>query len=166
MYRQFNRLAIVLLLSFTGTTVLPIPVKAQSSDIGCRQAVANAKTRLQKSSNSTSVISITETEHHYSDSPAKRTRLIRFYFDYFKDPRPPVKVGIENILNSPQLMKNISQDIINKCSSIGIVSFSSTFQAGCPVDIGLMSNSRVQIFESLDPSEVNREPKWGENYCT
>ncbi|WP_414575856.1 hypothetical protein [Anabaena sp. CCY 9402-a] len=140
-------------------------MKAQNSNGACKQVINNAKTRLQRSAKSSLVVSIKNAAHDYPDAPVNRKRVIVFYLDYFKDPRPQVRVGIQNILQSPQLIKSISQNIISKCASTGAVYFGSTFQAGCPVYLGLMRNGTIEIFEPIVPGELSREIKWGENYC-
>ncbi len=163
---KFSRLTAILIFCLVTTMALPKTSKAQDSNVECKKAVANAKSRLRKTVNSTSILSIREDKLDYPDAPTNRNREIGFYFDYFKDSRPQLKVGIENILNSPQLMKSMSQDIISKCSSISAVYFAGTFNAGCPLYFGLMPNGTVKLFKFVSPGELNREIKWGENYCT
>lgn len=166
MIRSVSSVTAILLFALVNITTLPKTVKAQDSNVECKKAVANAKSRLRKTVNSTSILSIREDKLDYRDAPVNRNREIGFYFDSLKDPRPQIEARVMNILKSPQLMKNISQDIISKCSSIGAVYFAGTVQAACPVYLGLMDNGTVQFFEWVEPGELNREIKWGENYCT
>ena len=66
-------------------------------------------------------------------------------------------------------MKNISQDIISKCSSIGAVAFTSTISAlhpTCGIAFGLMRDKKVKLFDIVivDPNE-DISLKWGQTFC-
>ena len=60
-------------------------------------------------------------------------------------------------------MKNISQDIISKCGSVGAVTFGTVLAPGCGIIFGLMPNGKIKAFE--DVVDVLRPLKWGETFC-
>jgi hypothetical protein len=160
---KFSSLTPILLFALVNITTLPTTVKAQDSNVECKKAVANAKSRLQKIPNV--LIENTYTKNlneSYSDFPQGRSREYIFYLTGHKRKGRTVETGIKKVENSTQLMKNISQDIISKCNSVGAVSFSSTLHPTCANTFGLMRDGQVKIFaDYVDDPNTNRALKWG-----
>ncbi|GCL36831.1 hypothetical protein SR1949_19370 [Sphaerospermopsis reniformis] len=48
MIRNISRVTAILLFTLVNITTLPTTVKAQGSNVDCKKAVANAKSRLRK----------------------------------------------------------------------------------------------------------------------
>lgn len=164
MIRNVSSGTAILLFALVNITTLPTTVKAQDSNVECKKAVANAKSRLRKIPNV--LIENTYTKNlnqFYSDFPKKRPIEYIFYLTGPIRKGRIVETGIKKVENSEQFMKNISQDIISKCSSIGAVTFGSILAPGCGITFGLMSNGKLKGFEFVDPEKRLR---WGETSCT
>ena len=164
MIRSLSSVTAILLFALVNITTLPTTVKAQGSNVECSKAVANAKSRLRKIPNV--LIENTYTRNlnqFYSDFPKERPIAYIFYITGPTRKGLLVRTGINKIENSKQFMKNISQDIISKCSSIGAVTFGSILAPGCGFTFGLMPNGKLKIFEFVDPGKRLR---WGETHCT
>ncbi|MBU7585762.1 MAG: hypothetical protein KAF91_23260 [Nostoc sp. TH1S01] len=164
MQKKFSRLTAIVIFGLVNIITLPIDVKAQDSNVKCRKAVANAKNRLQEIPNIL-IKEVYTKEISDSDAPIGRPTEYIFYLT------PPIRngrkveTGINSLANSPQLMRNLSQDIINKCSSVSLVSFGTTEAPGCGISFGLMHDGTVKQFDYVDPSDA-RPLKWGETTCT
>jgi hypothetical protein len=165
MLRNVSSGTAILLFALVNVTTLPTTVKAQGSNVECKKAVANAKSRLQKIPNV--LIEDTYTKNlnqFYSDFPKERP--IEYVF-YLTGPRRKgrfqesfvIQTGLNNVANSPQLMKNISQDIISKCSSFGAVNFGVA--PGCGFIFGVMPDGKLKMFEFVD----HDQRRWGETTC-
>jgi hypothetical protein len=168
MIRNISRVTAILLFTLVNITTLPTTVKAQvpfySSNVECKKAVANAKSRLRKIPNV--LIEDTYTKNlneFYSDFPQGRPIQYIFYLTAPTRKGRTVETGIKKVENSEQFMKNISQDIISKCSSIGAVTFGSILAPGCGITFGLMPNGKLKGFEWVDHY---RRLRWGETSCT
>jgi hypothetical protein len=164
---KFSRLTVILVFGLVNIMTLPTTVNAQDSDIGCRKAVANAKARLQKIPNVLIYQAFTENlQERYSNSPAERPIQYIFYLTGPERNGRTVETGIKKVENSKQFLKNISEDIILKCSSVGAVAFTSTLAPTCSITFGLMRDGKVKIFDTVitDPNE-DTFLKWGETFC-
>jgi hypothetical protein len=144
MQTKFSSVTAILLFALVNITTLPTTIKAQGSNVECKKAVANAKSRLRKIPNVLIEDTYTKNLNElYSDFPKGRRIGYVFYLT------PPIRngrivgTGINQLANSPQFMKNISQNIISKCSSVSVVSFGSTEAPGCGISFGLMHDSTV-----------------------
>ena len=163
MIRSLSSVTAILLFALVNITTLSTTVKAQDSIVECKKAVANAKNRLKKIPN-VLIKEVYRKKIDYSDAPNGRPIEYVFYLT------PPIRngriveTGINQLANSPQFMKNISQNIISKCSSVSVVSFGSTEAPGCGISFGLMHDSTVKQFKYVDPGE--RPLQWGETSCT
>jgi len=173
MQSKFSQLTTILLFCLLNITTLPTTVKAQGSNVECQKTVANAKSRLQKIPDLLIEEVFTKNINElYSDFPQGRPMKYIFYLTGPKRKvrilKPGVKeveileTGIKKVENSPQFMKNISQDIISKCNSISAVSFGSFLAPGCGITFGVMPNGKVKIFDSVDSG---RSLRWGESSC-
>jgi hypothetical protein len=173
MIRSVSSVTAILLFALVNITTLPTTVKAQGSNVECKKAVANAKSRLRKIPNVLIEQVFTKNlNEFYSDFPQERPMKYIFYLNGTKRKvrilKPGVKdveiveTGIKKVENSPQFMKNISQDIISKCNSISAVTFGSFLAPGCGITFGVMPNGKVKIF---DPVDSGRSLRWGESYC-
>jgi hypothetical protein len=160
MIRSLSSVTAILLFALVNITTLPTTVKAQGSNVECQKAVANAKSRLQKIPDLLIEEVFTKNLNElYSDFPQGRPMKYIFYLTGHKRKvrilKPGVKeveileTGIKKVENSPQFMKNISQDIISKCNSISAVSFGSFLAPGCGITFGVMPNGKVKIFDSV-----------------
>lgn len=162
--KKISILTAIVGFSFINIITLPQTVKAQDSDVECRKAVNNAKSRLQNIPN-VLIEDVYTKEISNADAPTGRPTEYIFYLT------PPIRngrkveTGINNLANSPQLMKNLSQNIISKCSSVSLVSFGTTEAPGCGISFGLMQDGTVKQFEYVDPFDA-RPLKWGETTCT
>ncbi|MBD2138356.1 hypothetical protein H6F32_12300 [Anabaena sp. FACHB-1237] len=164
MIRNVSSGTAILLFALVNITTLPTTVKAQDSNVECKKAVANAKSRLRKIPNVLIENTYTKNLNElYSDFPKKRPLEYIFYLTGTKRKGNIVETGIKKLENSPQFMKNISQDIISKCGSVGAVTFGTVLAPGCGITFGLMPNGKIKAFEDVD---VNRPLKWGETFCT
>lgn len=164
MIRSVSSVTAISLFALVNITTLPTTVKAQDSNVECKKAVANAKSRLRKIPNV--LIENTYTRNlkqFYSDFPKERPIEYIFYLTGPRRRGNIVATGIKKVENSPQFMENISQDIISKCSSIGAVTFGSILAPACAITIGVMPDGKLKIFEWVDPEKRLR---WGETSCT
>lgn len=173
MIRNISRVTAILLFSLVNITTLPTTVKAQvpfySSNVECNKAVANAKSRLRKIPNVLIEDTYTKNLNQlYSDFPKKRPIEYIFYLTGTKRKGRIVETGINKVTYSEQFMKNISQDIISKCGSVGAVSFGTVLAPGCGITFGLMPNGKIKAFEYVDEyvDFPSRPLKWGETSCT
>jgi hypothetical protein len=160
---KFSRLTAILIFCLVTTMTLPKTSKAQDSNVECKKAVANAKTRLQTIPNV--LIEQVWTRNNsdaYANLPQGRPIEYIFYLTGPKRKGNIVETGIKNLENSPQFMKNISQDIISKCGSVSAVTFGSVLAPGCGMTFGLMDDGKIKAFEDVD---VPRPLKWGETFC-
>lgn len=169
MLRSLRSGTAILLFALVNIISLPTTVKAQvpfySSNVDCKKAVANAKSRLRKIPNVLIEGTYTKNLNQlYSDFPKKRPIEYIFYLTGPIRKGRIVETGIKKVENSKQFMKNISQDIISKCSSIGAVAFSST--PTCSIAFGLMRDKKVKLFDIVivDPNE-DTSLKWGQTFC-
>lgn len=166
MLKNLSRVTAILLFALVNIITLPTTVKAQGSNVDCKKAVANAKSRLRKIPNVLIEDTYTKNinqDQVYSDFPKERPIEYIFYLTGPKRKGRIVETGIKKLGNSPQFMKNISQDIISKCGSVGAVTFGTVLAPGCGMTFGLMDDGTIKAFEDVD---VNRTLKWGETYCT
>ena len=167
MIRSLSSGTTILLFTLVNITALPTTVKAQDSNVECKKAVANAKSRLRKIANVLIEDTYTKNLNQlYSDFPKERPIKYIFYLTGPKRKGRIVETGINNVVNSPQFMKNISQDIISKCSSIGAVTFTSTIAPTCSIAFGLMRDKKVKLFDivMIDPNQ-DISLKWGQTFC-
>ncbi|MBD2138354.1 hypothetical protein H6F32_12290 [Anabaena sp. FACHB-1237] len=167
MIRSLSSGTAILLFTLVNIITLPTTVKAQDSNVECKKAVANAKSRLRKIPNV--LIENTYTKNlnqFYSDFPKERPMKYIFYLTGSTRKGRTVETGIKKVENSKQFMKNISQDIISKCSSIGAVAFTSTIAPTCSIAFGLMRDKKVKLFDIVivDPNE-DTSLKWGQTFC-
>ncbi|MTJ29108.1 hypothetical protein [Aphanizomenon sp. UHCC 0183] len=153
------------------TSILPLvlqtTVKAKDTDVECKKAVANATSRLQKIPNVLIYQAYTKNlNEYYSDFPQGRPIEYVFYLTGPERKGRAVETGIKKVENSKQFMKNISQDIISKCSSIGAVVFTSTFAPSCSIAFGLMRDGKFKAFDTviIDPNQ-DTSLKWGQTFC-
>lgn len=164
MQRKISHLTTILAVGLVNIISLPTTVNAQDGNIECRKAIANAKTRLQTIPNV--LIEQVWTRNNsdaYANLPQGRPIEYIFYLTGTKRKGNIVETGIKNLENSPQFMKNISQDIISKCGSVSAVTFGSVLAPGCGMTFGLMDDGTIKAFEDVD---VPRPLKWGETFCT
>jgi hypothetical protein len=170
MIRSLNSVTALLLFALVNITTLPTTVKAQGSNVECKKAVANAKSRLRKIPNVLIEDTYTKNLNElYSDFPKERPTQYIFYLTGPRRKGLTVATGIKKVANSKQFMKNISQDIIYKCSSIGAVAFTSTISAlhpTCSIAFGLMRDKKVKLFDIviIDPNQ-DTSLKWGQTFC-
>jgi hypothetical protein len=171
MIRSLSSVTAILLFALVNITTLPTTVKAQvpfySSNVECKKAVANAKSRLRKIPNVLIEDTYTKNLNQvYSDFPKERPIEYIFYLTGPTRKGRIVETGIKKVANSKQFMKNISQDIISKCSSIGAVAFTSTIAPTCSIAFGLMRDKKVKLFDIVivDPNE-DTSLKWGQTFC-
>jgi hypothetical protein len=162
---KFSSLTPILLFALVNITTLPTTVKAQDSNVECKKAVANAKNRLQKVPNVlVEQVWTRNNKENYSDFPQGRPIEYIFYLTGSKHNGRMIEVGIKKVENSPQFLKFISQDIINKCNSVSSVSFGNVLSPGCGRIFGLMPDGTVNEFQDVDVSS-GRQLKWGESFC-
>jgi hypothetical protein len=100
----------------------------------------------------------------YSDFPKERPIEYIFYLTGPIRKGRTVENGIKKVENSEQFMKNISQDIISKCNSVGAVTFSSTLHPTCGIAFGLMRDKKVKLFDIVIVDE-DTSLKWGQTFC-
>jgi hypothetical protein len=170
MLRNVSSGTAILLFALVNVTTLSTTVKAQGSNVECKKAVANAKSRLRKIPNVLIEDTYTKNLNElYSDFPKERPTQYIFYLTGPRRKGLTVATGIKKVANSKQFMKNISQDIIYKCSSIGAVAFTSTISAlhpTCSIAFGLMRDKKVKLFDIviIDPNQ-DTSLKWGQTFC-
>ncbi|MBD2131372.1 hypothetical protein H6F47_02590 [Sphaerospermopsis sp. FACHB-1094] len=165
MIRSLSSGTAILLFTLVNIISLPTTVKAQGSNVDCKKAVANAKSRLRKIPNVLIEETFTKNLNQvYSDFPKERPIEYIFYLTGPKRKGRIVETGIKKVENSEQFMKNISQDIISKCSSIGAVTFSSTLHPTCGIAFGLMRDKKVKLFDIVIVDE-DTSLKWGQTFC-
>ena len=171
MFRSLRSVTAILLFALVNIISLPTTVKAQvpfySSNVECNKAVANAKSRLRKIPNVLIEDTYTKNLNQvYSDFPKERPIKYIFYLTGLTRKGRIVATGIKKVENSKQFMKNISQDIMSKCISIGAVTFSSTLHPTCGISFGLMRDKKVKLFDIVivDPNE-DTSIKWGQTFC-
>ncbi len=165
MIRSLNSVTALLLFALVNITTLPTTVKAQGSNVECKKAVANAKSRLRKIPNVLIEDTYTKNLNElYSDFPKERPIEYIFYLTGPIRKGRIVETGIKKVANSKQFMKNISQDIIYKCSSIGAVAFA--LHPTCSIGFGLMRDKKVKLFDivMIDPNQ-DTSLKWGQTFC-
>jgi hypothetical protein len=165
MQRKFSQLTAILVFALVNITTLPKTVKAQGSNVECKKAVANAKTRLQKIPNVlVEQVWTRNNKENYSDFPQGRPIEYIFYLTGPIRKGRTVENGIKKVENSKQFIKNISQDIISKCNSVSSVSFGNVLSPGCGRIFGLMPDGTVNEFQDVEVSS-GRQLKWGESFC-
>ncbi len=165
MIRSLNSVTALLLFALVNITTLSTTVKAQGSNVECKKAVANAKSRLRKIPNVLIEDTYTKNLNQvYSDFPKERPIEYIFYLTGPKRKGRIVETGIKKVANSKQFMNNISQDIISKCSSIGAVAFTSTIAPTCSIAFGLMRDKKVKLFDIVIVDE-DTSLKWGQTFC-
>ena len=167
MIRSLSSVTAILLFTLVNIITLPTTVKAQGSNVECNKAVANAKSRLRKIPNVLIEEVFTKNFNElYSDFPKERPIEYIFYLTGPTHKGRTVETGIKKVEKSKQFMKNISQDIISKCNSVGAVTFSSTLHPTCGNTFGLMRDGQVKIFAYyVDDPNTNRALKWGQTFC-
>ena len=165
MQRKFSQLTAILVFGLVNIMALSTTVKAKDSEVDCRNAIANAKNRLQKIPNVlVEQVWTRNNKENYSDFPQGRPIEYIFYLTGSKHNGRMIEVGIKKVENSPQFLKFISQDIINKCNSVSSVSFGNVLSPGCGRIFGLMPDGTVNEFQDVDVSS-GRQLKWGESFC-
>jgi len=95
------------------------------------------------------------------------SRLSVVYEDYPQD--TPIEITIvmegshvEYVLESPQFMSIVASQIMNRCSTVGLVSFGMN-HTGWIVSYGKV-NGQLQEFECIEPG-IGFDPVWGEIKC-
>lgn len=125
----------------------------------CTQAVSGAKLRLQKV-NKLQLVSIKKikaTQSAYINYPTNRPFLYSIIMN---------GSGGENIMNSPQSMREISAQIINRCPSVSAVIFGID-QTDWGEMLGLVKNEKIEEFKCIEPRGGVSKLKlnWGTRLC-
>ena len=94
--------------------------------------------------------------------------LSEWYRNYPANAPSGVQFGLEgravnNVMNSPRLMTDISTRIISDCPSISWVRIGQ-YQSGTYATFGLI-NGRVSAFRRCADDSSPNLPNWGEVYC-
>ncbi|PSB01105.1 hypothetical protein C7B64_20010 [Merismopedia glauca CCAP 1448/3] len=86
----------------------------------------------------------------YTDFPAGRPLEYSFFI---------AGEGWNNILSSFKLLTAISQNMINNCQSVSLVTFGPDVNTDAPIfdSFGLMPNGKVKLFECTSREDVG----WG-----
>lgn len=68
-----------------------------------------------------------------------------------------------DVMNSPQLMRSISADLIENCATVSLVAFGKA-QTDWSIHFGLVGNTQIEQFQCIHKPTQNRLP-WGYQRC-
>jgi hypothetical protein len=131
----------------------------------CTTAIASAVSRIKESRNFDVVVSRRNHSDSYSDYP--NGRPIGYSFSL-----TGASAGI--ITDSPRLMMSITTDLIEHCTTVSMVSFTSFTDRGIPYHMvhgentfGLFDGGQIKEFSYLTPGDrMTGGMRWGYRYYT
>lgn len=121
-----------------------IPANAQEYDIAsnpqCQAIVSKHQNKLMANRALSVRARASDTSRYSDDFPTDRPIRVQFILD---------GAATDSVMNSPQMQKAISKDIIQKCESVGTVSFGVN-QSGWHTTFGLFDRNRIEEFKCYE----------------
>ena len=124
--------------------------------LSCNEAITNVISKLE-TGRDLKVTHQNISKHYYTDYPLGRPESISLGM---------TGGATTSVLSSRILMTNLATEIVQSCSSFGIVRFGRR-GTDHVVTFGLLANGRVELFVCIDEEVARRGYKlrWGENIC-
>jgi hypothetical protein len=148
-------LSLTALLGITSIVSLPETVYAQTNR-RCAVAISRAKNKILSVRN-VRIPSVKnfDISDRYINFPSSRTRGYFFAIN---------GGGSRTIINSTKLLSGITQNIINNCQSVSLVSFGE-YATEENLSFGLMPNGEIKEFECDYPNSETGKVNWGYINC-
>lgn len=141
-----------------GSMTRPLPVAAIANDDQtqvCELAIQESLTTL-RGNRPWESLRLRHADNVWStDHPPGRDRYVHFSMGG----RPAV-----DVFNSPQLMMGLSENIIEACPSVGMVSFQH-YGSDEARTYGIMHNGQIQFFPCTGSIHDTSPRPWGTRYC-
>jgi hypothetical protein len=126
-----------------------------SSSVACTNTLTAAKTKLEQMQGvSVARMQSTSIAQLYANFPAKRP--MRYIFQLAGQ-------GTAQVVRSPSILKQVSQDIMTKCESVSSVTFSVVRSEELRI-FGLVRSNVVEEFKCIQ-SEPSEKLNWGYVVC-
>ncbi|MFS0518508.1 hypothetical protein ACEYW6_27965 [Nostoc sp. UIC 10607] len=122
----------------------------------CTATINAAQSRIAEGRNVEVSIRSQDISESYPDHPESRPYNYLFLME---------GAATDSIMNSPQFMKLIANNVINNCGSVSSVTFALN-QSGWNYSIGLLSNGKIDFFDCIEHEDYNVKLNWGQQYCT
>jgi hypothetical protein len=154
---QFNQIIATGLITINIMFLFSSPAQAQNRkpSVECNAALQRAKKQIQNNRKVKVVYTGQKNiSQYYKSYPTNRP------FSYGFGLRGP---ATDSVLNSDKFLTRIAKDIIDNCSSIGMVDFGE-YQSEHGVTYGLFRNDTIAAFE-CDYSETTIKLSWGQTGC-
>jgi hypothetical protein len=123
-------------------------------DSQCLSIVQKAQSRLQEGRNLSVQIRTVDQSEYQEDSPENRPILVRLVMD---------GTAAASVMNSSQLMKSISTEVIQHCESVSVVVFGVNC-SGWHTTFGLFDQGRVKEFQCFEYVRGKKMP-YGYQNC-
>lgn len=159
MYKSIASLiGLNLCIAFSPTPLSFIqPAHAGDASLSCQATLRSVQAKLKRQPN-LNVISINQRDLFQSHPNYPQGRPKEYV----------IALGgsqASNFLKSRQLMTTLATQIIRNCETVSLVTF-GTANSGDVVNLGLMPNGSIQIFECLEPGRDSPDRRvWGKVFC-
>lgn len=125
-----------------------------SPDLSCKAAIQSTKRQLEQLQSSqiwmNQVDVVTLNQSPPSDRPDAYVLTLS-------------EQSASDLMNSPQLMRSISANLIENCPTISLVAFGKA-ETDWSIHFGLMGNTQIEQFQCVNEPTQNRLP-WGYQRC-